>query len=215
MVIISLKTCVWAKYTIDFRQDIIQVNLDQTRPQITISAIQNTNQGYEAYANQENTIVIQLKISEKIKQIEGINQDKIIIKVGNTSVIPTRFKIEKLEGNMQKIILQGIPGDGKLTINVKKGAICDLVGWENEETNLFSGIYIDNSPPKVTFAKDTGAEGEGIGIVFVEEWIRPLEGWECSEDKRTWKKVFGKEEVEFPIVTDFAGNKSGQEVRIE
>jgi hypothetical protein len=215
MAIISIKTNVWAKYTIDYQEKIIEINFDQTKPKISISAIQNTNQGYEAYASKKDTIIIQLEISEPIQQKEGITTQDIEIKVGKETINPPVYRLEKLTGNTQKLIVQGISGNGKLSLNLKKGAITDLAGWENEETNISSGIYIDNLPPKVTYVKENTAEQkEKIAIMQAEEPIRPVEGWEPSNDQKTWKKIV-KEEIIFPHIIDYAGNESGQEISIE
>lgn len=214
MAIISIKTNVWAKYTIDYQEKIIEINFDQTKPKISITAIQNTNQGYEAYASKKDTIIIQLEISEPIQQKEGITTQDIEIKVGKQTINPPIYRLEKLTGNTQKLIVQGISGNGKLSLNLKKGAITDLAGWENEETNIFSGINIDNLSPKVTYVKENTAEGETIAIMQAEEPIRPIEGWEASNDQQTWKKIV-KEEIIFPHIIDYAGNKSGQEISIE
>lgn len=214
LLMICLKSNVWAKYIMDYQEQIIQINFDQTKPKITISAIQNTNQGYETFANQKAIIILQLNFSETIQQKEGINKNNILIKVEDKNIIPQVFRIEKPEGNTQKLILQGISGNGKLNINIKQGSISDLVGWKNEEINLSTGIYIDNSPPEVTFITENASEGETIGIIQAEKPIRPIQGWEQSNGQRIWKKVF-KEKVIFPVAIDYAGNASGQEVKIE
>ena len=79
IVILTICSFVNAKYIFENQFTIANINIDRTKPIIKIIDIQNSNTGYENYANKTHTIKIKLEIKEK--NIKQINMDTEHIKV--------------------------------------------------------------------------------------------------------------------------------------
>lgn len=215
---IFINTVVNAKYLMENQFEIANLNIDRTKPEIQLVSINNTNTGYESYANKTHTITIKIKIIEKnIKNIL-LDKDHIKIKLNNNYINLDVIKVNKLEdienGKMYQIQLNNITGNGKLKIEILKGSIIDKGDLVNELKEIDTKIIVDNTAPNGTFAETKISDGKVNGSIKLSEGIRKIDGWNFSQDNLKMEKQFTNNiSYELPII-DYAGNKSIIEIAI-
>lgn len=210
--IILVNTFVSAKYIIQKEFCVASLNIDRTKPYIELVNINNTNIGYEGYANNTHIITINVKIVEK--NIENLYFDKehVKVKIENNYISSDKITLTKIgdrdNGQMYQIKLNNIEGNGKLKVEILEGTVIDAGKMVNDFYEIDSKIIIDNIAPKGLFLEEKASGGKVNGIISLNEKIRELEGWSISEDKLKIKKEFTNNiSYELPVI-DYAGNKS-------
>lgn len=210
--IISINSFINAKYVIKNEICIANLNIDNTKPDLELVSINNTNTEYEEYANNTHSITIDVKIVEKnIKNI-NFNQEYVKVKVENNYVSCEKITFEKVkdtvDGPIYQIKLNSIDGNGKLKIEILEGTVIDKGELTNDKKQFDTKIIIDNTAPKGIFSENEIKEGKVNGIITTNEKIRNIEGWTISEDKQKAQKEFTNNiSYELPII-DYAGNKT-------
>lgn len=216
--IISINNKVHAKYFFESTLDIANLNIDRTKPKLEVIDIKNTNTGYEKYANKTHTITLKVQITEKnIKDI-SLNKENISIKVGNNIVKIDSVNCKQISHNGEKyvydVVLTGIKDNGNLEVIFKEGIATDLAGWKNETTNINTNIMIDNIAPSGSISEEKIQNGLVKAKVIANEFIRNLDGWEISQNKKEISKQFTNNiSYELPII-DYAGNLGSVKVNV-
>lgn len=215
---IFINTVVNAKYLIENQFEIANLNIDRTKPKIELISINNTNKGYEIYANKTHTITIKVKIIEKNIQNIYFDKEHIKIKLDNNIINIDSMKLTKLEdiqdGKIYQIQLDNINGNGKLKINILEGTVVDKGELKNEEQEIDTKITIDNIAPKGTFSETKISNGKVKGNVKLSETIRKIDGWNFLQDNLKIEKEFTNNiSYELPI-TDYAGNTTVVKISI-
>ena len=209
--LITIHTSSSAKYIFNNQFEIADLNIDRTKPKIEVINIQNTNKGYELYANKTHTITLKVKIIEKnIKEI-NLNNKFIDVVVNNQ-------RVEKLEMNIKEttpinndrtflIQISKLEGNGIVHVIFKEGTVVDKALWKSDEVNADTKITIDNIAPTGSWKEQKISDGKVNGIININEGIRKLDGWKFSTDSKTITKEFTNNiSYELPIM-DYAGKK--------
>lgn len=196
------------------------MNIDRTKPKIELIEIQNTNTNYPKYANKTHTISFKIKVTEKnikennfVKDFFGFKLDE-----NNINIAEDNFSIKEIEstneGKIYKIDIKGIIGNGKLSMQIKEGAIIDKGGLKSESQNIQTGITIDNTAPVGKFKEVKIQDGKVNGEIILSENIRKIDGWSFKDNNLKITKEFTNNiSYQLPI-TDYAGNTSSVGVNI-
>ena len=154
---IFLNTVCYGKYIIDYTNVVGNINIDRNPPKIEVIKIQNTNKGYEAYANKTHTITTEVKFIEEHVKENNFNTQNLEIYVGDTKVNPDKVQIQEIEKKNDyiryNIILSGIKENGNLKIKIKERAIVDVSNQATEEKIIDTKIKIDNVAPTGKFSE--------------------------------------------------------------
>lgn len=216
--LIFINTIVSAKYIIEDKFDIANLNIDRTKPVIELVSITNTNTGYENYANKTHIIDLKFKITDK--NFENVYCDKqhIKIKLNNEYIENENMTITNLqdlkEEKIYNIKLKNVEGNGKLTIEFIKGTAIDTSKLENDNVEFDTRILIDNIAPKCKFQEEKITNGKSKAIIDINEQIRNLDGWNLSSNKLKIEKEFTNNiSYELPVV-DYAGNQTMVNINI-
>lgn len=196
------------------------MNIDRTKPQIELIEIQNTNTNYPKYANKTHTISFKIKVTEKnikennfVKDFFGFKLDE-----NNINIVENNLSIKEIEstneGKIYKIDIKGISGNGKLSMQIKEGAIIDKGGLKSESQNIQTGITIDNTAPVGKFKEVKIQDGKVNGEITLSENIRKIDGWSFKDNNLKITKEFTNNiSYQLPI-TDYAGNTSNVDINI-
>lgn len=200
--------------------DVAKMNIDRTKPKIELIEIQNTNTNYPKYANKTHTISFKIKVTEKnikennfVKDFFGFKLDE-----NNINIAEDKFSIKEIEstneGKIYKIDIKGIIGNGKLSMQIKEGAIIDKGGLKSESQNIQTGITIDNTAPVGKFKEVKIQDGKVNGEITLSENIRKIDGWSFKDNNLKITKEFTNNiSYKLPI-TDYAGNTSNVDINI-
>ena len=196
------------------------MNIDRTKPKIELIEIQNTNTNYPKYANKTHTISFKIKVTEKnikennfVKDFFGFKLDE-----NNINIVENNLSIKEIEstneGKIYKIDIKGIIGNGKLSMQIKEGAIIDKGGLKSESQNIQTGITIDNTAPVGKFKEVKIQDGKVNGEIILSENIRKIDGWSFKDNNLKITKEFTNNiSYQLPI-TDYAGNTSNVDINI-
>lgn len=197
---------------------IANLNIDRTKPYIELVNINNTNIGYEQYANKTHIITINVKIVEK--NIENIffDNEHIKIKVGNDYISSEKITFTKIQdienGKLYEIKLINLEGNGNLEIEILKDTVIDKGKLTNDYMKIDSKITIDNIAPQGIFTEEKASGGKVNVNVDLNEKIRKLDGWNFSENEMKINKEFTNNiSYELPVI-DYAGNKAIIDINI-
>lgn len=200
--------------------DVAKMNIDRTKPKIELIEIQNTNTNYPKYANKTHTISFKIKITEKNIGQNNIVKDFFEFKLDgkNIDIVNGNFSIKEIEstneGKIYKIDIKGISGNGKLSMQIKEGAIIDKGGLKSESQNIQTGITIDNTAPVGKFKEVKIQDGKVNGEITLSENIRKIDGWSFKDNNLKITKEFTNNiSYQLPI-TDYAGNTSNVDINI-
>lgn len=200
--------------------DVAKMNIDRTKPKIELIEIQNTNTNYPKYANKTHTISFKIKITEKNIGQNNIVKDFFGFKLDgkNIDIVNGNLCIKEIEstneGKIYKIDIKGISGNGKLSMQIKEGAIIDKGGLKSESQNIDTGITIDNIAPVGKFKETKIQDGKVNGEITLNENIRKIDGWSFKENNlKTTKEFTNNISYQLPI-TDYAGNTSNVDINI-
>lgn len=196
------------------------MNIDRTKPKIELIEIQNTNTNYPKYANKTHTISFKIKVTEKNIKENNFVKDFFGFKLdgNNINIAEDNFSIKEIEstneGKIYKIDIKGIIGNGKLSMQIKEGAIIDKGGLKSESQNIQTGITIDNTAPVGKFKEVKIQDGKVNGEIILSENIRKIDGWSFKDNNLKITKEFTNNiSYQLPI-TDYAGNTSSVGVNI-
>ena len=200
--------------------DVAKMNIDRTKPKIELIEIQNTNTNYPKYANKTHTISFKIKITEKNIGQNNIVKDFFGFKLDgkNIDIVNGNLSIKEIEstneGKIYKIDIKGISGNGKLSMQIKEGAIIDKGGLKSESQNIDTGITIDNIAPVGKFKETKIQDGKVNGEITLNENIRKIDGWSFKGNNlKTTKEFTNNISYQLPI-TDYAGNTSNVDINI-
>ena len=97
-------------------------------------------------------------------------------------------EVENLnDGKIYNIDIKEIRGDGKLSIQIKEGAVVDQSGLKSDNKDIETGIVIDNIVPIGKFKEVKIEEGKVNGEISLNENIRKIEGWDFKDSKKIHK----------------------------
>lgn len=217
-VIIDICVNTYAKYIFENTTLVANINIDGEPPKIEFINVTNTNEKYNKYANKTHTITIEFRVKERnIK--ENKIEDYISVSVNDTPFYPRGYKLIKEETIGEyiyyKYILTNLSLNGILKMTIGKGAIVDIANQISEKVIFDTGIMIDNIAPVVSFSQEEIEEGKINAKIKTNEQIREVNGWNRVENNTLLNKEF-KCNVLYPFfVTDFAGNSTNIDVKID
>lgn len=137
MFLILINGNVFGKYVFEESFVVAKINIDKTLPEIQIVKIENSNVGYEKYANKTHQIKIQVSIKKEDIQTNNFNINNMQILLGNNLSTLLKTEITKLKEENENIIyqinLQQIEGNGLLNIKLNEGIIIDSSGNKSKE----------------------------------------------------------------------------------
>lgn len=215
---ILINTVVDAKYIIDNKFEVANLDIDRTKPIIELIDIKNSNVGYEKYANNTHEIDIIVKIKDENLDKVFLDKEHVKLIINNEYIEIESVQFIKLEDLQKekkcKISLKGITGNGDLKIEFIKGTAIDTSKLENENVKFDTNIIIDNIAPKGTLQENKISDGRVQAIVNVSEEIRKLDGWKVLQNHLKLEKEFTNNiSYELPII-DYAGNETIIEINI-
>ena len=217
LLICSIQIRCNAKYILDYKLDAISLDIDRTKPQITVEAIQNTNTNYSSYASNIHTITLNVKVKEKNMGNDTIDANEIEVLVGSGKVNASKsIKILSKTGEEAKyeIKLTNITGNGLLQVKFIEGTITDTAGWKSGQLQTNTKIQIDNTAPTGTFVENVISQGKVNAEITCNEKIRPIEGWTITSEQNKITKEFASNIIyDLPII-DYAQNTSKVNVKI-
>ena len=218
VIIIFMQEKSFAKYVIEYTNQIAQISIDTKKPEIQFTSYTNTN-SYKAYANKNHTIKIRISVVESNVKENYFDTEHVKILVAGNEVIPNKYTIKKVVGSTKMTIyeleISGIEGDGALQVKIPEGTIIDISDNTNKTTLLNIGVEIDNTAPAVTFSTQVTQEGKEIAEVMANEKIQTKNGWEISSEKTSMSKEF-ENNVSYPFpVTDYAQNTTTVDIEIK
>lgn len=192
-------------------------NIDKEAPIIEIINIQNTNFGYENYANNTHTIIATIKISD-IKINANIDIEKIDVCVGNNKNICAKT-LKNLQKSDTEIIfdlqLNEIQENGRLSFYIPDSFVTDMAGNYSKETNLKTNITIDNVKPVGTYSQEVLQNGKVKAYIEGNEGLRKLEQWDIDSSSKILSKEFPANVSYVITITDYAQNTASVEVEIK
>ncbi len=218
IITILINTVVNAKYVIENKFDVANLDIDRTKPVIELIKIENNNIGYENYANKTHEISITIKIKDKNLDKVFIDKEHTNIKINDKNIQIEGIEFTKLqdskEEQLYKIKLKNITENGKLKIEFIEGTAIDTGKLENDNTEIDTNITIDNIAPRGTLTENKISDGKVNALIKLSEEIRKLDGWENEKNKLEIQKEFTNNiSYDLPIV-DYAGNKTIIKVNI-
>lgn len=202
----------FAKYVIEDTYVAAKLDIDTCKPTIELIDITTSNEGYNTYANKTHVITGHLKLIEKNIITNNLNSENIKIKVNNVLISPNfidfSLSSETSDEKIYEFSFTNTINDGNLVIVIPEGLVEDKSGLVNEEKNLFTEIIIDNTLPVATFTETFISDNKSKAEITSNEVIRPISGWEISDDYLSLSKEFSNcISYALPIV-DFAQNQS-------
>lgn len=202
----------FAKYVIEDTHVVAKLDIDRCKPNIELIDIVSSNADYHTYANKTHLITGHIKITEKNIVRNDLSPDNIKVTVANNFITPTFQSFSLVSENATEKIYEfsftNTTDNGSLLIVIPEGIVEDKSGLTNEQKYLFTGIYIDNTPPVATFKEITISDGKSIAEITSNETIRPISGWDISSNYMLLSKEFTNcISYALPII-DFAQNSS-------
>ena len=199
----------YAKYVFEYEEKAISIDIDNTPPNIEILNVENTNKGYEGYANKEHDIRIKFKIEDKNEIIDKLEQIKIFVGT-EESKCNKEISIIEREKNyiIYEIKINNLTENGELKINIPEKSFKDIYNNETKETSLDVGINIDNIPTQLEYKQKVLENGQVLGQIISNEKIRDIDGWNLDETKQICSKEFISDVKYNKRAIDLAGNVS-------
>ena len=196
--------------------EIIVNNIDKVCPQVKIIETKNTNKGYEKYANKTHQIELKIKVFDDNEIISHLQQFGILVGE-NKSTCKNELSI--IEKNINYIVynvkLTDIIENGKLLLEIPKDSFEDIAGNKNNKIILDTGITIDNIAPTVTYNQKIDENGKILATIISNESIRAIDGWKLDKSEKISSKEFISDINYKREVTDFAGNTTVVEIKVE
>ena len=193
IILISINLVTSAKYVFEYNFTVAKVNIDLTKPNIELLEIQNTNKGYEKYANNTHLITIKIKIIEDDIDTKNIlDPQKIEINVDEIKQEPEISVNEVKRSNNEiyyDILLKNIKGNGNLTVIIQEGAITNNKNRKNDEKIIDTQITIDNIAPIALFREEIIENEKVEAVINTLETIRNIDGWNIFNNTEL-RKIF-------------------------
>lgn len=209
----------FAKYVIEGVQVVAKLDIDRCKPNIELVDIVSSNTNYHTYANKTHFITGHIKITEKNIVRNDLSPDNIKVSVANNFITPDFQSFSLVSENVTEKVYEfsftNTTTDGSLVIVIPEGIVEDKSGLINEQKYLFTGIYIDNTPPVVTFTETASSDGKSKAEITSNETIRPLSGWNISSNYMLLSKEFANPISYILPITDWAQNFSEVLVNIQ
>lgn len=218
IMIIAMGSVTSAKYLIEYQNKVAVIDIDRNPPKIELVGLQNTNVGYEKYANQTHTITAQIKVTEEHIISNNMSLENLVVQVNgkNAEIQNIKMVEKKREGDSiyYDIILTGIRTEGILSFIIKEGTIVDKSYNVNPETVISTDIQIDNTNPDGIFSETEIEEGKVLATILANEKIRGVEGWKLTQNEMQLEKEFTNNISYIFTITDLAQNTKEIEVNI-
>lgn len=218
IVIIAMGSVTSAKYLIEYQNKVAVIDIDRNPPKIELVGLQNTNVGYEKYANQTHTITAQIKVTEEHIISNNMSLENLVVQVNGKDAEIQNIKVveKKREGDSiyYDIILTGIQTEGILSFIIKEGTIVDKSYNVNPETVISTDIQIDNTSPDGIFSETEIEEGKVLATILTNEKIRGVEGWKLTQNEMQLEKEFTNNISYIFTITDLAQNTKEIEINI-
>lgn len=218
IVIIAMGSVTSAKYLIEYQNKVAVIDIDRNPPKIELVGLQNTNVGYEKYANQTHTITAQIKVTEEHIISNNMSLENLVVQVNGKDAEIQNIKVveKKREGDSiyYDIILTGIQTEGILSFIIKEGTIVDKSYNVNPETVISTDIQIDNTSPEGIFSETEIEEGKVLATILANEKIRGVEGWKLTQNEMQLEKEFTNNISYIFTITDLAQNTKEIEINI-
>lgn len=202
----------FAKYVIEDVHVVAKLDIDRCQPNIELLDIVSSNTDYHTYANKSHLISGHIKITEKNIVRNNLSPDNIKVTVANQFITPEFKNFSLVSENATEKIYEfsftNTTGDGSLLLVIPEGIIEDKSGLINEQKYLFTGIYIDNTPPVATFLETTNSDGKSKAEITSNETIRPISGWNISDNYKILSREFSNSITYALPFMDWAQNSS-------
>lgn len=217
-ILINIKNISYGKYVFEYAEN--AVNIELIKPdtfKVNIIEQQNTNTGYEWYANNTHEITVKIKVDND-NEIIADNSKEPIILVGTEEVqcIKETNIIEKGENYIiYEIKMSQITGNGQLILKLSRGYFGDVVGNKMSEKTLDTGIKIDNISPEVEYNQEILENKKALIKITSNEEFRELDGWQNDESNLFSAKEFIHNIKYKKDIYDFAGNKTELTIQIK
>lgn len=216
--IIFLTNIVSAKYVIEYENKVAVIDIDRNPPRIELIELQNTNVGYEEYANKTHMITVRVKVTEENIIQNNMGVSNVVVQVGGQDIVLNDMEIVEKERKgstiFYDIILKRIETEGELCIKIKEGTIVDKSYNVNSETIIDTKIQIDNTTPQAIFSEKEMEEGKVMASILANEQIRSVEGWILTQNNKQLEKEFTNNISYIFTITDLAQNTQDVEVDI-
>lgn len=209
---------IYAKYSFKNEFDVVNLNIDRTKPKIEKVYINNTNIDYQNYASKNHTIIIRIKISDKKLKEVFLNEEHIKVKIDEKYAQNVNIKFNKIQDfancKVYDVQLKDLKGNGKLKLEILEGTAVDCGELKNNPLEIDTNIIVDNIAPTGNFLEDKISDGKVRANITLSEGIKDVQGWYFSENKVKMTKEFTNNvSYELPIV-DFAGNEGKVKINI-
>jgi len=202
----------FSKYIVEDTFTAFNLDIDRCKPNIELLDITTSNELYPTYANKTHTITGHFKLIEKNIIKNNLNSENIKFKVNTDFISPNfiNFSLisETTEEKIYEFSFTNTINDGNLNIVIPEGIIEDKSSLINEEKNLFTGIVVDNTLPVSTFNEIPITDNKSKAEIKSNELIRPITGWNISDDYLCLSKDFSNCISYTLPVTDFAENQA-------
>lgn len=180
---------------------------------IDVISIENTNTGYEKYANNSAEITAVIEINAKARLADRLDTDDIVIKLDGNNVEnlskELKWTVDDKTRYQYKLILKNIEGNGKLDIEVLEDSlriITNEIDTTNKAYKYETGITVDNVIPNIETKQEQSENGKVYYLILGNEGIRARDEWDYSEDMLVISKEFPAN-ASYPVtIMDFAGN---------
>ncbi len=207
----------YSKYVFNNSFISAQIRIDK-KPEIEVLSVSNTNTGYEKYANKTHQITLEVKVTEKNIKINNFNSDHIKFTVNGNFISPNaNISLISTNGEeyIYKIKISNILGNGNFNVIFPEGIIQDTANQNTNYLNFSTGILMDNIAPNSTCEELSIENDKSQYMIYANEGLRNLTGWELSNSDTTLSKIFASP-ISYPIsITDYAGNVSEVFVNIK
>ena len=147
----------------------LRYTLDTTKPTVAKNGTASPS-----VANSSTNVSIPLKFSDAgtVYTASGVNTSTIAasditVKVGGTTVSPTKTLTQEASADSNPcytLDLNGITGNGALTLEFAAGVFADKAGNTNAATTITPGITIDNTAPTVTLGSSSITYGSSTTV---------------------------------------------------
>lgn len=219
---ISLHTQVQAKYMYNEIQTAINFNVEKYEPVVSfqLKNIENTNTGYEKYANSSHEINVYYEVRTESKIMNHIMEEDIIVKLDGkpiedfTIVSILSYPDETNYIYPYRIQINNIQGNGKLSFEIVDKAIRTYNNLFSTPVEFETEINIDNIAPEIEIKEEKLENNKSNIIAISNEFIREKEGWEISSDKLSIFKNFPSNVSYIMDVIDYAGNIKKTEINV-
>lgn len=202
----------FAKYVIENTLLVAKLDIDRCKPNIELIDILSSNSNYPTYANKTHTITGHIKLTEKNITKNNLSASNLKILVANQLITPNFKSFSLVFQNANEKIYEfsftNTISDGNLSIMIPKGVVEDKSGLVNDQKHFSTNLLIDNTPPIATFEEVSSSNQKSIAKINSNEAIRPILGWETSNNHMTLSKEFNNFISYALPICDFAENPS-------